>query len=183
MVCDEVEAFLTPLPPLRRLRAIGSFGVCAAMERGRIECIGVNVTRELVGRARELRAVPTWSEELLWGQLRDRRFRGVKFRRQVVIGRFIVDFLAPQYRLIVEVDGDAHADQHERDEARQQNLEARGYCVLRFSADAIENNLTHALSIIAESLHNDPSPSPSPHVSLTNHGPRAMERGPGGEGE
>src|SRR5215472_13417938 len=104
-----------------------------AMERGSLYEDGIRVTRELVVRARELRAAATWSEELLWGQLRDRRFRGVKFRRQVVIGRFIADFLAPQYRLIVEVDGDVHVDQQERDEARQQYLEARGYRVLRFS--------------------------------------------------
>jgi very-short-patch-repair endonuclease len=139
------------------------------------------VTRELIERAREFRVEPTWSEELLWGQLRDRRFRGVKFRRQVVIGRFVVDFLAAHERLIIEIDGAAHAGQQEQDQVRQQYLEARGYRMLRFSADAIESNLLQSLAIIAENLNTDPSPSPSPHEPAAIPDPRAMERGPGGE--
>src|SRR5688572_10457562 len=58
-------------------------------------------------RARVMRA-PTLSEARLWSQLAGRRL-GVAFRRQVVIGQYIVDFLAPAPRLVVEVDGAYHA--------------------------------------------------------------------------
>src|SRR5690606_27964289 len=48
------------------------------------------------------------SEAALWRRLRGRRL-GVQFRRQVVLGSFVVDFLAPSARLVVEVDGGWHA--------------------------------------------------------------------------
>ncbi len=44
-------------------------------------------------------------EALMWNALRDRRFRGIKFRRQHVLHPFIVDFYAPSLKLVVEVDG------------------------------------------------------------------------------
>jgi len=58
----------------------------------------------LLSRSRTMRAQPTLTEEILWQVLRGSRL-GVAFRRQAVIGRFIVDFVAPSIRLVVEVDG------------------------------------------------------------------------------
>ncbi|HVW25198.1 MAG TPA: DUF559 domain-containing protein [Polyangiaceae bacterium] len=58
-------------------------------------------------RARLMRASPTPSEAQLWRALRGAQL-GVAFRRQVVINGFIVDFAAPQARLVVEVDGGCH---------------------------------------------------------------------------
>ena len=54
-------------------------------------------------RAQRMRHAPTASEAALWRRLRGRRL-GVQFRRQVVLGRYIVDFVAPKARLVVEVD-------------------------------------------------------------------------------
>jgi very-short-patch-repair endonuclease len=152
-----------------------------AMERGRRYERDCGVTRELVARAREFRGEPTWSEELLWGQLRDRRFHGVKCRRQVVIGPFIIDFCAPQLRVIIEVDGDVHTHQQTGDATRQHWLESAGYRVLRFSAAEIETTLNCCLTILSQTVNPSHSPSPSPNQREIKGDPGAMERGQGGE--
>ena len=62
------------------------------------------------------------------------------FRRQVpLLGRCIVDFLAPGARLIVEVDGPYHAVPARRraDERRDQRLSKAGYRVLRLTAQQV----------------------------------------------
>jgi very-short-patch-repair endonuclease len=118
------------------------------------------VTREIVERAREFRTAPTKSELLLWEALRDRQLSGVKFRRQSVIGPFVVDFCAPLYHLIVEVDGAVHAGQREHDTERQHCLESAGYRVVRVSADAVESDLSSVLRAIADALNLYHSPSP-----------------------
>ena len=83
-------------------------------------------------RARELRRPLTPAEELLWKGLRNRKL-GAKFRRQVPIGPFIVDFYCHETRLIVEIDGGVHGEvsQAALDAARTDWLEDMGYRVLR----------------------------------------------------
>ncbi|MFL5803128.1 MAG: endonuclease domain-containing protein [Roseiflexaceae bacterium] len=82
-------------------------------------------------RARQLRQEQTASEALLWEQLRARRLGGYKFRRQHALGRFIVDFYCAEHRLIIELDGPIHTQQHERDEAREEALNIQGYTISR----------------------------------------------------
>jgi len=124
------------------------------------------VTREIVERAREFRTAPTNSEALLWEAVRDRQWTGVKFRRQSVIGPCVVDFCAPLYHLIVEVDGAVHAEQREHDTERQYRLESAGYRVLRVSADAVESDLPSVLRAVADALNLYHSPS----LLLTSNG-------------
>ena len=79
-------------------------------------------------------------EYRLWYYLRARRFQGCKFRRQVPLGPYIVDFLCEKSRLIVEVDGGQHAERVRHDAARSEWLVAQGYRVLRFwNNDVLEN--------------------------------------------
>jgi very-short-patch-repair endonuclease len=85
----------------------------------------------LKSRARVMRKAATPAETALWYLLRDRRFTGHKFRRQVPIGHYIADFLCFTDRLIIEVDGSQHAE-NDGDEARTRWLEAQGFRVLRF---------------------------------------------------
>lgn len=94
-----------------------------------------SVNREalLAERARGMRAVPTSSEVLLWAALRGWRL-GVRFVRQAVIGPFIVDVLAPEVRLVVEVDGGYHAERGKADERRDEKLRRWGYRVVRVEA-------------------------------------------------
>ncbi len=104
----------------------------------------VHDRRTLEERARALRDAPTASEELLWRALRGRRL-GVTFRRQVLIGRYIVDFVAPAVRLVVEVDGSFHVGRRQ-DARRDAALESAGYRVLRLEAHFVLTELDAAVA-------------------------------------
>jgi very-short-patch-repair endonuclease len=84
----------------------------------------------------------TQTEVRLWILLKGRRLDGWKFRRQVPIGPYIVDFYCPGAKLVVELDGASHDSQEkdEEDNERQAWLEAKGYKVLRFSSDNPEGD-------------------------------------------
>jgi very-short-patch-repair endonuclease len=104
-------------------------------------------------RARELRQPQTPAEERLWAHLRNRQLAGLKFRRQHAIGRFIVDFYFPERRLVVEVDGDSHADQAEYDQARTEWLSDQGYHVIRFTNREVERQTQAVLEAIERECH------------------------------
>ena len=99
-------------------------------------------------RARELRRNATDAERILWSRVRDRRLDGRKFRRQYPIGPYIADFACPQERLVVELDGGAHADHADYDADRTRFLEADGYRVLRYWNTDVLKNLAGALESI-----------------------------------
>ena len=88
------------------------------------------------GFARAMRRQPTEAEDRLWHELRGRRLDRLKFRRQVPIGPYVVDFLCTEARLAIEVDGSQHADS-EHDKKRRGELERRGIRVLRFWNDEV----------------------------------------------
>ena len=83
-----------------------------------------------------MRRHPTPSEHVLWQAIRGGRL-GASFRRQVPIGPYIVDFLAPRQRLVVEVDGGYHAARGTADQRRQRWLEKQGFRVVRLSATSV----------------------------------------------
>jgi len=88
----------------------------------------------LAARAHGLRAAPTLSEAKLWAALSGNKL-GVAFRRQVPLGHgFIVDFLAPSLKLVVEADGSAHEHRRGADARRDEKLRRLGYRVLRVDA-------------------------------------------------
>ena len=92
----------------------------------------------------------TACEYRLWYYLRAGRFQDRKFRRQVPMGPYVVDFLCEEARLIVELDGGQHADRVQHDAVRGDWLAARGYRVLRFwNNDVLENieGVLHSLSL------------------------------------
>jgi very-short-patch-repair endonuclease len=82
--------------------------------------------------SRALRYEATPAEQRLWRQLRGRRFSRLKFRRQHVIGSFIVDFYSAEASLVLEIDGETHLGKEVLDQARQHWLEEQGLKVLRF---------------------------------------------------
>ena len=84
-----------------------------------------------VRQARTLRRNPSATERLLWDRLRQKRLSGLKFRRQMPLGPYILDFVCLRHRLIVEADGPFH-DPHQ-DAIRDAWLTAKGFRVLRFS--------------------------------------------------
>jgi very-short-patch-repair endonuclease len=119
--------------------------------------------KQLLGYAKRLRTNQTPLEQKLWYALRAKRFEGAKFRRQVVIGRYIVDFACRIPRmLVIEVDGDTHTMQKDYDEQRTAYLEHKGYRVLRFTNVDVGTNLDGVLTMIAQALRSPLSPSLSP---------------------
>lgn len=93
-----------------------------------------------IKRARQLRRRQTDAEAKLWRELRNRQFVDAKFRRQVPLGGYIVDFLCEEQALIVELDGGQHAADSNHDQERTQWLENEGYRVVRFwNNDVMEN--------------------------------------------
>jgi very-short-patch-repair endonuclease len=89
---------------------------------------------KILHRAKELRQNQTEAEQFVWHQLRDRRFAGFKFRRQVPLGHYIADFVCFDRRLIVELDGGQHNEQSRKqyDAQRSAWLMSQGFVVLRF---------------------------------------------------
>jgi very-short-patch-repair endonuclease len=83
------------------------------------------------GQARALRRASTATERDLWRLLRDRRLEGLKFRRQVPLGPYVLDFVCLRHRLVVEADGPFHDP--DRDAARDAWLAGQGFRVLRFA--------------------------------------------------
>ena len=86
--------------------------------------------RRTRGHAKAMRRNPTEAEQKLWLLLKDRRFAGFKFRRQVPIGPYIADFVCYSARLIVELDGSQHADDA-RDGRRDAWFGEKGFTTLR----------------------------------------------------
>jgi len=116
-----------------------------------------NVYRALYGVAIEMRESPTKAEAILWKHLRGNKI-GIKFRRQHIIDRFIVDFYCVQKGLVIEVDGDVHKSQEERDKEREVILEGLGCKILRFTNEEVENDIHKVLEKIMESIQSQTSP-------------------------
>ena len=113
--------------------------------------------------ARRLRSNMTEAEKRLWSVLRYRQLDAHRFRRQVPIGAYIVDFACLEKRLLIEIDGGQHEEQTRRDAARTSWLERRGYHVLRFWNNDVLSNLDGVVSIIRETLSAlTPHPNPPP---------------------
>ena len=110
--------------------------------------------RGIMKRARVLRNAMTPSEKILWQYLRKKRLSGIVFRRQHPISQFIVDFYCHEARLVIEIDGDIHNQQEnkEYDENRTFELENFGLKVIRFLNDDINNNIKKVLEILEGEL-------------------------------
>jgi len=102
--------------------------------------------------ARQMRQAPTGAEAKLWQYIRKEQIRGVRFRHQHAIERFIPDFCSLEIGLIIEVDGPIHQYTQEQDQIRQAYLESLGYEVLRFDNLAVFNNIRTVLDVIEEAV-------------------------------
>ncbi len=114
--------------------------------------LGARKSRELTSWARSLRKQAGEAEQVLWRHLRGRRLRGYKFRRQVVIEPYIVDFVCLDVKLIIEADGGQHAEQASYDARRTARLEAKGYRVMRFWNNEILGDIQRVLEEIYSAL-------------------------------
>lgn len=112
--------------------------------------------------ARMLRANMTNAERVLWHHLRGRRLEGYKFRRQVIIDPYIVDFACLEEKLIIEADGGQHMELQQADQDRTEYLSKRGFRVLRFWNHEILTETEAVLEMIHRALIDPPHPNPSP---------------------
>ena len=115
----------------------------------------------LIELAKNLRKKSTDTENYLWLFLRNRQIEGIKFRRQEPLGRFILDFVSYERKLVVEVDGGQHVLEKEKDKERDEWLSSQGYEVLRFWDHEVLKNKDGVLEVIREKLltpHPDPLP-------------------------
>ena len=100
--------------------------------------------------ARTLRRMPTEAEKLWW-HLHRLSLSGSHFRRQVRLGRYIVDFASHKARIVIEIDGGQHAD-NAADVVRTQFLETQGYQVLRFWNNEVLGNIEGVLEVIQAAI-------------------------------
>lgn len=134
-----------------------------------------HVSRRMRGNARALRQNSTDAEHLIWAALRGHRL-GPKFRRQVPVGPFIVDFVCYAARLVIELDGGQHfeASGSARDRRRDAFLRARGYEVLRFNNHDVMTNRDGVLETIAAVIGAAGSPLPDPPPQAGGGDPNAV---------
>ena len=114
----------------------------------------------LLQAAKDLRKNSTAAEISLWKILRSGQLEGLKFRRQHVIGRFIVDFVCLERKVIIELDGGHHSSQKERDNERDDWLKREGYKIIRFWNNEFFINTEGVLNKILEACQDSPSPQP-----------------------
>lgn len=112
---------------------------------------------KILSFAKQLRSNMTDCEQKLWYYLRAKRFLGLKFKRQVPIGNYIVDFLCTDYKLIIELDGSEHLNnsQIKYDLKRDEYLKSKGYKIIRILDNEL-NNIEGVLEFIK--LNINPSP-------------------------
>lgn len=103
-------------------------------------------------KARDLRKNQTDAERCLWQCLRNRQLMGYKFRRQLPIGNYIVDFVCHSLKLIIELDGSQHMSCQEYDKQRTDFLESQGYSVLRFWNNDVLNQTGSVLEALTLAL-------------------------------
>lgn len=88
-------------------------------------------SEELLQVARDLRNIETEAEKLLWQVLRNRKFFGLKFRRQVPFDKKILDFYCISKKIIIEIDGEYHDFHQQEDRMRDEYFANKGYRTLR----------------------------------------------------
>ena len=121
---------------------------------------GFSMEKSMI-RARQLRKKMTDAERVLWRELRSRLLADCKFRRQQPLGRYIVDFVCLDKRLVMELDGGQHAefDQATYDAERTVWLERNGFRVLRFWDQEVLTNVVAVLEAIVQAINLTSSPS------------------------
>ena len=104
--------------------------------------------------AKQLRVDSTPAEKRLWEQLRNRQLEKQKFRRQVPIGPYIVDFICLERKLVIEIDGWTHSTEAEilNDKRRTNYLASQGYKTIRFHNVEIKEGMDQVLTLITEAL-------------------------------
>lgn len=108
-----------------------------------------NASGRIFGNAKALRKKMTFAEKMLWSRIRNNKI-GYYFRRQHPLSNYIVDFYCDHLNLVIEVDGDIHADITVKleDENKEESLKSYGLNVIRFTNDEVKKDL----DVVVESI-------------------------------
>jgi very-short-patch-repair endonuclease len=101
--------------------------------------------------AKELRCYQTDAEKLFWSKVRNRGFEGLKFRRQVLFGTYILDFVCFEPKLVVEIDGGQHNGSL-KDGKRDDFLKSEGFVVKRYWNNEVLGNIEGVLTDLSETV-------------------------------
>ena len=96
--------------------------------------------KSILHNARTLRKNMTKEEKHLWYDFLQKY--SVKFSRQKILGKYIVDFYSAEAKLIIEVDGSQHYEEegYKKDQERTQYLEQYGLKIVRVLNYDIKTN-------------------------------------------
>ena len=122
------------------------------------------MTKRLIVYAKDLRIGSTDAERILWARIRAKRLGGLKFRRQHPVGKYIVDFVCLERKLVIELDGGQHAEPKKKgcDTERDNWLKKERYRVLRFWDNEVLLNTNEVLEVIREHCLEHPPLHPLP---------------------
>ncbi len=106
-------------------------------------------------RRKALRKNMPKAEWILWDELKNKKLKGYKFRRQFSIDNFVVDFYCPKLKLVIEIDGDNHLNKDvvEYDKFRQEIIESLSIKVIRFTNNEVYENLNKVVEEIKRYLN------------------------------
>ena len=109
---------------------------------------------DLFSKAQFLRRNETIAEKLLWEKLRNNQLEGLKFRRQHPVNIYIADFYCHKFKLIIELDGDYHnqEEQKQKDEVRTEVLRLNGLKIIRFKNEEVEQDINQVLITIKNKI-------------------------------
>ena len=109
--------------------------------------------KKFTERARENRKNSTPTETKIWNEvLRMRQFADYKFLRQKPIDNYIVDFYCSELQLVIEIDGDSHAETVEYDAERTRVLQSLGLTVVRYTNDDVICNIQGVYDHLIEKI-------------------------------
>ena len=105
-------------------------------------------------KAQFLRRNETIAEKLLWEKLRNNLLEGLKFRRQHPVNIYIADFYCHKFKLIIELDGDYHdqEEQKQNDEVRTEVLRLNDLKIIRFKNEEVEQDINQVLTTIKNKI-------------------------------
>jgi cobalamin-dependent methionine synthase I/very-short-patch-repair endonuclease len=151
---DDIEVQAPPAP---------EGGAPKKLEKQSWETASPAMYDKLKFRAKEMRKKPTEAEKMLWNVLSNKGIDNYKFRRQHIIGEFIVDFVCLEKRLVIEVDGSIHNEpqQIEHDKNRIEWLESKGFKVIRYTNNQVINDLVKTIETIGSELSTNIGVPPS----------------------
>jgi len=148
-----------PFPSLRRDKGVFSDRV--------VKWYKLPYNPNLKNKARELRKAGNLSEVLFWNQVKNRKFLGLDFDRQKIIGNYIVDFYCKDLGIIIEIDGITHDGKIEYDEQRDNYLKSLGLKVIHIPDLQVKNNLSGVLEFVKSEISKHTVPS-DPFLNTPN---------------